>query len=214
MKMRVILILVIILAAALGLFYFLGGRDWIESVSLNYTMETDSRLKKLKVDQVIRTLDLKPGQKVADIGAGTGLFTWPMARITAPQGIVYAVDINQFVLDDLGKKAAALKAGNVRVVKAQSDDPLIPEPVDLIFSCGTIHYIEDQAAYFTTLRKYLKPGGRIAIIDLQKSHPTVGHRIHYTPEEQDTWLARAGFTRTARYDFLEDFYFVEYQVKR
>ncbi len=212
-KLRTLLIIGIMIAALAAVFFAMGGRDRMELISLNRTMETEDRIRKLKVGQVVKTLDIRPGQCVADIGAGTGLFTWPMARAAAPGGIVYAVDINPLLLKNLDDKAAKLAPGNVRTVQAAEADPLIPERVDLIFSCGTIHYIEDQVAYFRKLRDYLKPGGRIAVIDLEKSH-AYGHLISYTPEEQEAWMKSAGFARTQKYDFLEDFYFVVYALAR
>jgi arsenite methyltransferase len=209
-KRTLIIIIALALAAAAIIFWLAGGPAWIESLALHRTMETDTRLRLLKVDRIVETLDLRPGMKVADLGAGTGLFTWPMARKVSPGGTVYAADINQYLLKDVEDGAKSRSLANIRTVASSPEDPLLPEPVDLIFSCGTFHYIEGQTGYFQTLHRYLKPGGRIAIIDLEKSHP-IGSQIHYTPEEQEGWMRDAGFRLLERHRFLEHFYFMVYR---
>lgn len=211
MKKRYFILVSMVFIVALSVFFSKDILNWIELYSLNRTMETDSRRDMLKIDRVMQILDLKPGHSVADIGAGTGLFTWPMARNVGPNGIVFAVDINPLVLIEIDKKAKEIGIKNVRTVKALGNDPKIPGKVDLIFSCGTIHYIDKQTEYFKNLHKYLKPEGKIAIIDLEKSHPLVGHRIKYSPEQQEIWLQEAGFVRVNSYKFLKHFYFIVYQ---
>lgn len=211
MHKKIYIIVSIILLGAVLFIFRNDIRNRIEMIVLDRTMETSSRLDMLKVDKVVRTLDLKPGQKVADIGAGTGLFTWPMARRIAPDGVVYAIDINPLMLSGIKDKARSSGIANVRIVRALENDPLIPEKVDLIFSCGTIHYIENQAGYFKNLHKYLREGGTIAIIDLEKDHPLVGNRIKYSPEQQREWMKQAGFVLSKKYNFLKHFYFVVYR---
>jgi predicted RNA methylase len=115
--MRYVIVIAILLAVITFLFVSMGGLDWVESRALQRTMETDSRRHMLKVDQVVEKLNVVPGQKIADIGAGTGLFTWPLARLTAPKGIVYAVDINPFLLKNISAKAGDLGQLRIRAVR-------------------------------------------------------------------------------------------------
>jgi predicted methyltransferase len=116
-------------------------------------------------ERVIAALALQPGMRIADLGAGGGYFTFRLADAVGPVGIVYAVDLDDGLLDYLGKRAAATGYPNVVTVRATPDAPSLPAPVDLVFTCNTYHHLEDRVTYLRGLRRYLQPGGRIAVID-------------------------------------------------
>jgi cyclopropane fatty-acyl-phospholipid synthase-like methyltransferase len=90
-------------------------------------------------------------------------------------GKVYAVDINEEMKASIDKQAVEKQMENVRSVLAVEHDPLIPEKVDLIFSVNAYHHLKDRVAYFRNSARYLKPGGKVAIIDFRK-----GAFRHYT----------------------------------
>jgi len=119
-------------------------------------------------EKVIASLDLKPGMKVADLGAGTGYFTFRLAESVGEKGTVYAIDIEQEMIDSIDRQAITKQADNVKTVKAVEHDPLIPEKVDLIISVNVYHHLQDRSQYFKNAARYLKPGGRVAIIDFRK----------------------------------------------
>jgi ubiquinone/menaquinone biosynthesis C-methylase UbiE len=160
---------------------------------------------------VVEALKLAPAQKVADIGAGAGRYSRPMARAVAPGGVVYAIDINRDVLARGEKTAAAEGITNITAVVAEENDPKVPEPVDLVFFSDSLHHIHDQPTYLKNLRKYLKPGGRIAVIDFAANWPRNDHIRRYTVEELDAWMKGAGFTREESHDIVRDHFFVIYR---
>ena len=213
-NMRVLVITTIVLLVVGAVFVLVNSRsDWFAAKFYLNTQESDLRLSWLKKDKIIEALKLKPGQKIADIGAGTGLFSWPIARKVAPGGVVFAVDINPILLKEIERKAKEKGINNIRVVTATETDPRIPEKVDLIFCCSIIHYIDDQIVYFEKLRDYLKPYGRVAIIDISKNH-MLSYRVKYSPAQQENWLRTAGFELVDDYDFMDKFYFSVYRQSR
>ena len=178
------------------------ARDWLEAQAYLRVLEWDGRVEGLQVDRVVEALHLTPGMRVADVGAGTGLFSWPLARKVGKDGVVHAVDVNPVLLGHIDRTATAEGFANVRTVLAAEDDPLLPEPVDLVFICDTLHNIEDRAAYLDTLRRHLRPGGRIAIIDFEERG--------LTPKELHGWMTDADFEFVDSHDFVEDNFFVIY----
>jgi ubiquinone/menaquinone biosynthesis C-methylase UbiE len=178
------------------------ARDWVLAQVYLRVLEWDGRVEGLHVDRVVETLHVTPGMRVADIGAGTGLFSWPFAREIGNDGVVYAVDINPVLLSHIDRTAAAASFTNVRTVLAAENDPLLPEPVDLVFMCDTLHNIEDRAAYLETLRRHLRPGGRVAIIDFEERG--------LTPTELRGWMTDSGFEFVDSHAFVEDNFFVIY----
>jgi ubiquinone/menaquinone biosynthesis C-methylase UbiE len=173
-------------------------------------LEGAARVARMQVPRVVDALELKPGMKVADIGSGSGLFTRPIARAVAPGGVAYAVDVDEGLLKVVTRTAAGEKIGNLRAVIAAPRDPGLPEPVDLAFICDTLHHIEEPAAYLKTLKKYLKPGGRVAIIDFAAQWPQGHESMRYSAADLEGWLTAAGFSRVASHDWLENSFFVVY----
>jgi cyclopropane fatty-acyl-phospholipid synthase-like methyltransferase len=173
----------------------LASRDTPEWIK---TLERPERLQAQKVDEVIQWLALKPGTVVADIGAGTGVFSRPLAKAVMPGGKVYAVDIQQGLLDYINQRDKEEKINNVQTVLGEYDDPKIPKnDVDLAFFNDVFHHIEHRAAYLKTLAKYLKPGGRICLIEMDKNDPKSAHYGHpdlqVSREQIDQWMSDAGF---------------------
>ncbi len=162
-------------------------------------------------DRVIASLDLKRGQSVADVGAGTGYFSMRLAKQpSAPT--VYADDIEPSMVEYL--KARAAKAGlkNVVPVLASAESPNLPAPVDVVLIVDTFHHIGNRVEYFRRLRSSLKPGGRIAIIDFKKDAPTgPPPEFRFAPGQISSELAQAGYAQVASYDFLPRQLFLVFQ---
>jgi arsenite methyltransferase len=132
-------------------------------------LEDPQRDEWQKPDAVVRALNLKEGQVVADIGAGSGYFTVRLARTVGQKGRVFAVDIDEGMLDYLRQRLAQEKLQNVQVMQVPPHDPLLIDgSLDLAFICNTYHHLEDRAVYLRKLRKALKPGGRLVIVDFYK----------------------------------------------
>jgi cyclopropane fatty-acyl-phospholipid synthase-like methyltransferase len=174
-------------------------------------LESERRVEQLQIDRVIETLKLSPGQRIADLGAGSGLFTRPVAQKVGDQGIVYALDIDPDLLKHIAQTAEEQKLANIRTILAAEDDPKLPEPVDLIMVIDTLHHISNRGTYLKNLRRYLRPGGRLAIIDFSETWPAGHEQMKYSLEELEAWMKAAGYTRIAKHDFLSNNFFVVYQ---
>lgn len=149
-----------------------------------------------KPEAVIAALDLAQGARVADIGSATGYFTVRLAR-KVPRGTVYGVDIEPDMVRYLSARARKEGLDNLRGVIGGPDDPKLPEPVDLVFLCNTYHHISDRVAYFGKVRRMLRAGGRVAVVDFKLIDTPVGprkaHRVG--PKTLTRELAAAGFRR-------------------
>ena len=205
-------LLAVIAALAAGPIAFaqLGARstdEWLK------TLDSANRVAKLKVDEAVAALKLAPGAVVADIGAGSGTFTLPLAKAVSPSGKVYAVDIDQGLVDHIAQRAKDQKADNVHAVLGKFTDPNLPKrDVDLAFICDVLHHIENRAEYLKNLAGYLKPTGRIAVIDF---HPELGpHKddpaLQVTRAQSAAWMAALGFKPVAEPALYTDKWYVVY----
>ena len=173
----------------------LGGReapDWIER------LERPDRIGGLKIEEVVSRLALRPGMVVADIGAGSGVFSSPFAKAVGPSGKVYAVDIEQGLLDHINQRARQENLSNIRTVLGKFEDPAIPaRDVDMAFIHDVLHHIEHREAYLKALATYIKPNGMLAIVDLDPNDPNTPHsgdpELLVSRAEADRWMASLGF---------------------
>jgi len=171
------------------------------------TLEGPQRVASQKIDEVLSKLALKPGMVVADIGAGSGLFSRPLSKAVAPTGKVYAVDIQQDLLDYINKRDQEENIRNIQTVLGEFNDPKLPaRDVDLAFINDVLHHIQNRAAYLKALGTYLKPSGRIAIIEMDKNDPNTPHRkqpeLLVGREEIQQWMSDAGFKLVAEHPGL------------
>ncbi|MBL9015431.1 MAG: class I SAM-dependent methyltransferase [Myxococcales bacterium] len=130
-----------------------------------------------KPEKVVEALGIKPGSRVADIGAGTGLLTVHLARAVAPNGTVVATDIDGAVLELLQSRLAAQGLADVverRVVGAETPG-LEAGAYDAILLAEVDHYFSDEVAWLKDATEALKPGGRIVI----------SNRIHHRPRSME-----------------------------
>jgi predicted methyltransferase len=165
-------------------------------------------------DEIIAVLGLREGMAVADVGAGTGLFTLPLAERVGPEGTVYAVDVQPYFLEHIGKKARQAKLDNVRLVRAEQGASGLPEAsVDLVIMIDTYHHVEQPAAYLASLAAALRPGGRLFVVDYVaiegRSEPWLLEHVRATPAEFRAELEGAGFRFVREHEGLlaENFVF-------
>jgi predicted methyltransferase len=165
-------------------------------------------------DKVVAALNLKPGNTVADLGSGGGYFTVRLAQAVAPNGKVYAVDVDRDMIALVAERARREAPAIVETIVAKPNDPALPGTVDLVFTSNTYHHIDDRVAYFTNLRKYLRPGGRVAIIDFDRRAWIEGLLRHYTPSEFiQREMEQAGYVLQKNNDFLDRQSFLIFAVK-
>ncbi len=156
-------------------------------------------------DRVLGELTLEPGMRVADIGAGGGYFTFRLADAVGADGIVYAVDVDEDMTSYLEERAAEQGYANVKVILGEFADPLLPDGgVDFVFTSNTFHHIEGRVEYFRNLKQDLRPGGRIAILELTGESWFARNFGHFTSRETIvSELTEAGYEEVASHDFIE-----------
>jgi ubiquinone/menaquinone biosynthesis C-methylase UbiE len=162
------------------------------------TLEGPERVAALKIEEVVAALKLRPGQQIADIGAGSGLLEVSLARAVGPTGRVYAVDIDAAFFPEIQKRASAAKVGNVQTVLGKFTDPaLTATNIDLALFHDVLHHVEDRAGYLKTLTRYLAPSGRVAVVDYEGGQgPHAGQpELQVTREQLAAWMASAGLTQ-------------------
>jgi predicted methyltransferase len=156
-----------------------------------------------RADDVVAALRLAPGDRVADLGAGGGYFTFRLARAVGGAGTVYAVDVDDDLLAYVARAARARGLTNVDTIRGRTDDPQLPAPVDLLFSSDAYHHIASRAAYFARARRYLTAGGRAAIIDHVPQGVFAGWLGHGTASDViRREMEQAGFRLAQEIDFL------------
>jgi ubiquinone/menaquinone biosynthesis C-methylase UbiE len=149
-------------------------------------LERPEREEEEEPKKVIEALELKPGQVVADVGVGTGYIAFRMAPLVGEKGKILGVDIQQEMLDLLKAKAAKLKATNVEGVLGTIKDPKLPEAgVDLVLMVDVYHEFDHPWEMMQAIKKSLKPGGRVVLVEYRKEDPKVPIKeVHKMSEEQ------------------------------
>lgn len=179
--------------------------------------EVESREVYAKRKEIVGHCKLKPGMAVADVGAGTGLFTRLFAAEVGDKGKVYAVDIAKNFLDHIAKTAKEQKLANIETVHCTTTSTeLKPNSVDLVYVCDTYHHFEFPSRTLASVHKALKPGGQLVVIDFHRipgksSDWILGH-VRAGQEVVEKEIAEAGFKKTGEAKgLLEENYFVRFE---
>jgi len=179
------------------------------------TLESAERVAGLRTSEVIAKLNLKPTDVVADLGAGTGLFSLPLAK-AVPTGRVYSVELDEGFLAQIRGKAKTENVTNIVPVLGRFTDPSLPaRDVDVAFFHDVLHHVENRAAYIKSVAGYLKPGGRIVVIEFNpgdsphKAEPT----LIVSREQTAGWMKDAGLVPAEDVQLFPDKYFVVYRRK-
>lgn len=164
-----------------------------------------------KPHEVLTALAIEPGEVIADIGAGSGYFTFRLAHRVGDKGRVYAVDISPDMIRHLNRRIRELKAMNVTAILADADDPLLADAsIDRFFFSDSWHHIENQSKYLSLIKKMLKPGGEIIMIDFHKKELPVGPPMQMKIAREDLirQMESNGFRLTKEHTFLPYQYFL------
>lgn len=151
------------------------GAEWLER---------PERLKEERPDLVLAALELKPGMAVADIGAGTGYYSWRMAQRVGARGTVYAVDIQPEMLGMLERDMARRGVTNVKATLGTTADPRLPaEALDLVLLVDVYHEFEHPYEMLAAIVHALKPGGRLVFVEFRANDPAVPIKPLHTMAE-------------------------------
>lgn len=178
--------------------------------------ESENREVFAKRKEIVAACKLKAGMAVADIGAGTGLFTRLFAAEVGPQGRVYAVDIARKFVEHVEKTSKEAGLKNVTgIVCTPTSSELPPNSVDLVFLCDTYHHFEYPQKTMASIHRALRPGGHLILVDYSRiegktpdwllKHLRAGQEV-FTKE-----IEAAGFKAVDRADFLKENYFVRFE---
>ena len=141
------------------------GADWLDRAE----RETEEA-----PDEALDIIGIKKGTAVADIGAGSGYITVRLAKRVGANGSVYAVDIQQQMLDLMAQRLKSGGISNVRLVLGAADDPkLMPESIDLAILVDVYHEFSQPQAMLRHIREALKPGGRLVLLEYRKEDPSI-----------------------------------------
>lgn len=178
-------------------------------------LDSPERVASMRIPELIDKLGVQKEMVVADVGAGSGVLTGPLALATGPRGTVYASDIDQALLTHIEQRAQASRLTNVKTVLGTFTDPRLPQQVDLALMNDVLHHVEDKALYLKNLAKSLKRGGRFAIVDYTaESSPHKGNpELIVTEAQVNEWAMAAGLERTQAFALYTDRYFVVYTRK-
>jgi ubiquinone/menaquinone biosynthesis C-methylase UbiE len=174
-------------------------------------LEDPARDAYQKPHEVVMALGLKDGERIADIGAGSGYFAMRFAHHVGANGRVFAVDISPDMIVHLNQRVRDAGVDNVRTILALPDDPLLSDgSVDRAFICDTWHHIGNHPQYLARLKKALKPGGQIVIIDFQKRETPVGAPMEMRVSREDVVreFEQNGFKLLKEHTFLPYQYFL------
>ena len=177
------------------------------------TLEAPARVGGLKIEEVVKALELKAGDIVADLGAGTGLFE-PQLSYAIGRGRVYAVEIDKGFLDEIDRKVDELHIANIETVLGTPTDPKLPtRAVDVALMHDVLHHVEQRQAYLKAVAQYLKQAGRIAVVEFNpKDSPHKDDAALIVSKEQAAaWMAEAGFVPVKDVPLFADKWFVIYQ---
>ncbi|GKS59627.1 hypothetical protein YTPLAS18_31540 [Nitrospira sp.] len=167
-----------------------------------------------KPKTVIEMLEIAPGSNVADLGAGGGYFTWYLAKAVGPDGMVYAVEINDTALEMLAQARTSRRATNVVPVRASPERANLPEPVDLVFSCDTYHHMDARVEYFRSMAGQLKADGRVAILEFHPHGFFSGLLGHGTAKEVvRREMESAGYRLVSDFDVIDRQHFQVFALR-
>lgn len=172
------------------------GADWLTR---------EEREVEEQPEVMLDALSLKPGMRVADVGAGVGFHTVRIARRVAPGGHVWATDIQEEMVSRLRANVEAAGLTNVTPVLTRPDETGLPYgQVDLVLMVDVFHELAEPERLLAKLKRALAPGGRVALVEFRAEDPRVPIKEEHkmSVAQVDAELRAAGFVRVQRFDGL------------
>lgn len=173
-----------------------SGAEWL----IRETRENEEATSKL-----LDELDVKPGQMIADIGCGIGYYSIPLARRVGEKGQIFAVDIQQEMLNGLKERASKVDVSNINFILGNAIDPKLPKgKIDLVLLVDVYHEFSHPKYMLKAIRNSLKPDGQVALVEYRAEDPDVPIKeLHKMSKSQilKEWLSN-GFRLDEEYDQL------------
>jgi ubiquinone/menaquinone biosynthesis C-methylase UbiE len=179
-------------------------------------LEDPKRDEYQKPHEVLMALSLKPGEAVADIRSGSGYFTLRIAAHVGDTGRVFAVDIDPELIRFLNRRIRDAGVRNVQTILAEPADPLLPDAsVDRFVIVDTWHHIEKPLDYLALMKRMLKPGGQVVMIDFQKKELPLGPPMAMKIAREDLvrQMETNGFHLLKEHTFLPYQYFLVFSLQ-
>lgn len=216
-KLATILILLTILSNNVAVHALEDKPRWevfqsVSSSNLIKNLENQKRRQAMQPDRVLDAFGVKKGEILADVGAGTGYFSFLLATRVGVEGKVYAVEIKDELLNFIRKKMEENKVTNIIPTKASVSDPNLPPACcDKIMVINTYNFIADRSTYLKNMRKALKPGGVVAIIDIDATKVKPKKKIPF-PSAVIEEMKHAGFVFRESHSFLATRYYLVFSA--
>jgi ubiquinone/menaquinone biosynthesis C-methylase UbiE len=173
---------------------------------------------KNKPDKILETLALQSGQTIADIGAGGGYFSLRFADAVGRNGMVYAIDTNPEFLEFIMNTANEKGLSNIKPVLAAEDKLILPKKsLDILFLRNVYHHLLNRVEYFKNIKEFLKPRGKVVIIEYKRCGPFSFQRIfgHYVLKETIVKeMEESGYQLKNDFDFLPKQSFTVFSLKK
>ena len=176
--------------------------------------ENPLRLAELKPEETLLRIGLSIDHTVVDIGAGSGIFTFPAARITKNK--VFALEISEDMLAIIADKAKNEGSDNIELMKVEdSIFPLASDSIDIALMVTVLHEIDNQPAMLAEIKRVLHKQGKLAIIEFHKRETPMGPPVIKRIDEGALAgvLASAGFVQSDSFHLGENFYCSIFLVK-
>jgi len=195
---------------------FLEGQNYNEFVD---SFEREGREIFDKRNDIVQATGLKAGMAVADVGAGSGLFTYLFAREVGQGGKVYAVDINQVMVDNIVRRSRELGYKHVEGRLGSAKNVPIPAAVvDVVFTCDVYHHFEYPQVILRAIREALKPGGSFIVVDFERIPGVSSERIlKHVRAGKETVIREVeaeGFRMVEEKKLMQQNYFVRFEKPR
>ena len=165
----------------------------------------ESRQREEDCRMMLKSLGLKPGQTVCDMGCGNGFYTLQLARLVGPRGLVYAVDIQPEMLQMLVRNAAEARLANIRPVLGTPIDPRLPAgEIDMMLCVDVYHEFSHPEAMLGKIKESLAPDGQLVLVEFRGEDPAVPIKpLHkMTKAQVRAELEPAGFEMVREFDRL------------
>ena len=163
-------------------------------------------------ESVVKVIDILPGMKVADFGAGPGFYTIPIARRVGASGKVYALDIRKEILEIIRSKARTERLFNIETLRASLDQKegshLKDSSIDIVIISNILFQVEDKKGLAEEAYRIIKPKGRAVLVEWDEDKKAFGppllHRVNR--QEAEKIFLKSGFTYEKEFDAGENHY--------